>query len=112
MIQLPDISPEGTFVVGNIAWGIVITGIITLWTRYKPLSVTQIQLLKGILSMLGYIISVAIINLPPEYVSVIVFAITAIAVFLISSGAYDAGMQLNPELVKSNIDAGDKNRGA
>ena len=100
-MQLPDIPLGAEMLVGGVSWSFVVMGIISTVTRFHPLTETQVQALKGFLSMLGYAVIVLVANVP-EVQNIVYFAITMVSIFVMSSGFYIEGKKLIPQL-KSNI---------
>jgi hypothetical protein len=65
-MDIPGLSPSMDLMFGLVSWSAIMTGVITLVTKYKPLTVEQLNLLKGALAVLGYVLHAGIAN-NPEY---------------------------------------------
>lgn len=108
---LPDFNNGMQIMVGGLSISVLITLGIAWFTRYiRPLTENTIQVTKGVLSMIGYFISVFLAN-APEYTNLVMMIIISLLILFTSSGVYDLTKDKFPSLVKSSIDNGDKNRG-
>lgn len=88
-------------VIGGVSISLLIPPIITMFTKYiRPLSREQIEIAKGVLAVLGYIL-VLLVTENPQYERFVTMALTFVSVFLASTGVYVLGTEQFPSL-KSN----------
>lgn len=104
-MTLPDFNLTQELLIGGVSWSLLVTLVITFVTRYvRPLTEKQIELLKGSLMAFGYVVLVFITN-APEYRDVVMFVLTVMMMFLMSTGIYELSKESRVSL-KSNIKEG------